>query len=59
MSYNRNQEELIYHICDDNGNNVLKIEEEVSVTSINSINTSNDISIYDDENVTHIYYAPF
>ena len=31
----------------------------MDVTSIQSINGTNDISINDDENVIHEYYAPF
>ena len=31
----------------------------MDVTSIQSINGTNDISMNDDENVIHKYYAPF
>ena len=45
--------------CDENVNNVLNIEEEAYVTSIHSINAANDISMNNDENYIHKYYAPF
>ena len=45
--------------CDYSGNNVLNIEEEADVTSIHSINETNDISMNDDDNFIHKYYAPF
>ena len=50
---------MIDHTCDYNGINSLNIEQEVDVTSIRSINGTNDISINEDENSIHKYYAPF
>ena len=47
------------HTCDDNGINVLNIAEELDVTSIHSINATNDISINDDDSFIYKYYAPF
>ena len=44
--------------CDDNGNNVLNIDEEAYITYIHYINTTNDISMNDDENYMQKYYAP-
>ena len=44
---------LIDHTCDDNGKHLLNTEEEVEVTSINSINATNEISINDDDNFIH------
>ena len=36
------------HKCDENGNNVLNIVKEADVTSIHSINATNDISTNDE-----------
>ena len=47
------------HICDENGNNVLYIEKGADVTSIHSINETNDISMNYDENYMQKYYATF
>ena len=47
------------HTFDENGNNVLNIEEEADVASIHYINATNDISTNNDENYMHKYYAPF
>ena len=57
--YHQNPEEIINHTCDDNGINLLNIEEELDVTSINYSNTSNYIFINDDYNFIHKEYAPF
>ena len=59
ISSHHNPAEVIDHTCDDNGNNLLNTEEETDVTSINYINATNDISMIDDGNVIHKYYAPF
>ena len=45
--------------CDENGNNVLNIEEEADVTYIYSINATHDISMNDVDNYMHKYYVPF
>ena len=45
------------YTCDNKENNVLNIEEKVDVTSIHYINANNDISMNDDENYMHKYYA--
>ena len=50
---------MIDHTCYYNGINSLDIEEEAGVTSTRSINGTNDISMNDDENFIHKYYAPF
>ena len=55
----KNREEVIYHTCDDNGNNLLNIEEKADVTNIHSINATNNISMNNDEHCIHRYYAPF
>ena len=47
------------YTCDDNGNNVLNIEEKEDSTSIHYINATNDISVNGDNNYTHKYYVPF
>ena len=38
---------------------IINTEGEADVTSINSINATNDISINDDDNFIHKYYASF
>ena len=38
--------------------NLLNTEEESDVTSINSINATNDISMNDDDNFIVKYYVP-
>ena len=43
---------MIDHTCDDNVINLLNTEEEADVTSIQSINRSNDTSMHNDENVS-------
>ena len=47
------------HTCDESVNNVLNIEEEAVVTSIYSINITNNISMNYYYNYMHKYYAPF
>ena len=47
------------HTCEENGNNVLNIEEEADVTPVHSTDATNEISMNDDENYMHKYYAPF
>ena len=32
ISYHNNEEEVIYHTCDDNGNGLLNTEEEADAT---------------------------
>ena len=59
ISSHKNSTGVIYHTCDDNGINLLNTQEEADVTSIQSINRTNDISINYDENMIHKYYAPF
>ena len=59
ISYNHNSEGLIDHTCDYNRMFLLNTEEEACVTSIHSINATNDISMNDDDNFIHKYYAPF
>ena len=59
ISCHQNSEEVIDHTCDDNGNNVPKIEGEADVTPINSINATNSISMKYDDNYLQKYYAPF
>ena len=53
----KNPSEIIDHICDDNGINLVNTEEESDITSINSINATNDISMNDDDNYIHKYYT--
>ena len=52
ISSHHNSEELIDHTYDDNEKNLLDTEEEADVTSINSINATNDVSINDDGNLS-------
>ena len=59
ISSHTNPSKLIYHTCDDNGNNLLNTEEEANAKSIHSINATNDISMKDDDNFIHKYYAPY
>ena len=54
-----NLAQIIDHTCDNNGINLLNIEEEVDFTSIHSINKTNDTSTNDDGKEIHKYYAPF
>ena len=48
-----------HHTCDKNGINLLNTLAEADATSIQSINGTNYISMNDDENLIHKYYAPF
>ena len=41
----QNSAEIIDHTCDENGINLLNTEEEADVTSIHSINATNDMSM--------------
>ena len=59
ISSHQNPVEIIDHKCDDNGSNLPNTEEEVDFTLIHSINTTNYISMNDDDNFIHNYYAPF
>ena len=59
ISSNQNSADVIDDTCDDNGNNLLNTEEEVDLTSIHSINGTNYISMNDNDNFIHEYYAPF
>ena len=59
ISYNHNSSEVIYHTCDDNGNNLLNYEKEADVTSINYINAMNNLYMNNNDNFIHTYYAPF
>ena len=51
--------EIIYHTYDGNRINLLNTQEEDDVTSINSINETNDIFMNCDEKYTHKYDAQF
>ena len=55
----KNSAEVIDDEYDDNGINFFDTEEEADVTSIKSINATNNISMNDDDNFIHKYYAPF
>ena len=57
ISYHQILAKGIDHTCDDNGNNLPNTEEEADVTSIHYINATNEISINDDDNSIHKYYA--
>ena len=59
ISCHQNSAEVMDHTCGNNGNNALNIEEESDVTSINYINETTGISMNDDNNYMHKYYAPF
>ena len=59
ISCHQNSSEFIDHTCDDNVINLLYTYEEVYVTSIHSINATNDISMNDDGNCIHKYYASY
>ena len=59
LASHQNSTVVISRTCDDNGINLLNIEEEADVTSIQSISVTDDISMNDDENFIHKYYAPF
>ena len=52
---NKNSAGVIDHTCDDNGINLLNTKEEADITSIHSINATNDIYMNDDEKVIHRY----
>ena len=59
LSSHQNLLEVIDHTYDETGINLLNTEEESYVTSIHSINATNNISMYYDDNFIHKYYAPF
>ena len=59
ISSHQNSAEVIDHACHEHGNSLLNTEEEAYVTSINSINANNDISMNDDDNFIHKDYAQF
>ena len=59
ISSHHNSEDLIDHVCDENGNNLINTATEEDITSIHSINATNNISIIDDDNFIQKYYAPF
>ena len=59
ISYNQNSAEIIDHTFYYNVMNLLDTKEEADVTSIHFVNATNDISMNDDENFIHEYYAPF
>ena len=59
ISSHQNSAEIIDHALDENGINLFNTKEAVDIKSINSINETNQISINDDENYIHEYYAPF
>ena len=59
VSSHQNSAEVIYHTCDYNEINLLYIQKEACITSIYSINATNDISMNNDNNFIHKYYAPF
>ena len=50
---------MISHTCDDKGIDLINTKEETDITSIQSINGTNYISMKDDKKVIHKYYAPF
>ena len=59
ISSHQKSAEVIDHTCDDNGKNLISIKEESGVTSIHSINATNDISMKGYGNFIHKYYASF
>ena len=59
LASHQNSTGVIDHKFDENGINELNSEEQADVTSFQSINETNEISMNDDENLIHKYYAPF
>ena len=59
ISSHQSLSEVIDHTCDDNVMFLLNTEEEADVTPIHYMNATNDISMNDDDNFIHKYYAPF
>ena len=57
VSSHQNSSEIIYNTQDDNVINLLNTEYEAYVTSIHSINETNNRSINDEKNYIHKYYA--
>ena len=54
-----NPVEIIDHACDESGINLLNSQKKVDFTCIHSSNETNKISMNDDKNYIHKYYAPF
>ena len=46
------------HTCDENGNIVLNVEK-TDITYIHSINSTNNVSMNEDDKYNYKYYAPF
>ena len=59
IASHNNSTGVIDHTCNYNGIDLINTEEEADVTSIQSMNRTNDISINEDEIFIHKYYAPF
>ena len=59
IPFHKNSAEIIDHTCDDNVINLFHTDEEASVKSIDSINATNVISMNDDDNFIHKFYALF
>ena len=59
ISHHKNSAEIIDHLCDDNGSNLINTEEEADATSICSISSTYDISMNYDEKFIDKYYAQF
>ena len=53
LAYHKNSTGVIDYTFDDNGINLLDREEEVDITSIQSKNETNYISMNDDEHFIH------
>ena len=51
--------EIIDHVCDDSGINLVNTEEESDVIYISSTNRTNDIYMNYDGNYLHKSYPPF
>ena len=59
LAYNQNSTGVVSNTCDENRINILNTEVELDVKYIQSINGTNYISMNDDANFIHKYYAPF
>ena len=57
ISSHHNSAEVIDQTCYENGNNLLKTEEEVYVTSIHYIIENNNIYMNNYDSLIHKYYA--
>ena len=55
----KNSTKIDGYARDKNGINSVNTEEEVDVTCTHAINETNNMSINDNSNYTHKYYAPF